>query len=46
MIQATLPRRARRARLDLNELARQALQPWADAFETWRAGVADHASGT
>jgi hypothetical protein len=27
--------------LDLTSLARQALQPWSDAYETWRSGVAD-----
>jgi len=40
MIQATLPRRAA-PQLDLNRLARDALQPWASAYESWRSGVAD-----
>ncbi len=40
MIQATLPRQAAPA-IDLNQLAKQALQPWADAYESWRSGVAD-----
>jgi hypothetical protein len=39
MIQATLPRRSA-PQIDLNQLAQQAMQPWADAFETWRSGVA------
>ena len=45
MIQATLPRRAAPRldlnQIDLNRMAREAMQPWADAFETWRTGVAD-----
>jgi hypothetical protein len=40
MIQATLPRRAA-PQLDLNQLAQQVMQPWTDAFENWRSGVAD-----
>jgi hypothetical protein len=38
MIQTTLPRAAPQP-LDLNALAQQALQPWADAFDTWRTGM-------
>lgn len=38
MIQATLPRRTAPP-IDLNQLAQQALQPWADAFDTWRTGM-------
>jgi len=47
MNQATLQRRATASPLfdisqfDFNEMARQAIQPWSDAFETWRAGVSD-----
>lgn len=47
MNQATLQRRAAAAPLidlsqfDFNEMARQAVQPWSDAFETWRTGVSD-----
>lgn len=45
MIQATLPRRGAApvdlGDIDLNRLARQALQPWADAYETWRSGLED-----
>ena len=47
MNQATLQRRPAAAspidlsQFDFNEIARQALQPWADALETWRAGVTD-----
>lgn len=47
MNQATFQRRPAAAspidlsQFDFNEIARQALQPWADAFETWRAGVTD-----
>lgn len=47
MNQATFQRRPGAAspidlsQFDFNEIARQALQPWADAFETWRAGVTD-----
>jgi hypothetical protein len=40
MIQATLPRRAA-PQLDLNQLAQQVMQPWTDAFENWRSGVAE-----
>ena len=40
MIQATLPRRAS-SQLDLNQLARDVMQPWANAYESWRTGVAD-----
>jgi len=40
MIQATLPRQAA-PQLDLNQLAQQVMQPWANAYETWRSGVAD-----
>ncbi|HEX7887265.1 MAG TPA: hypothetical protein VF474_14910 [Phenylobacterium sp.] len=40
MMQATLPRQAT-PELDLNKLAKQAFQPWADAYETWRSGVED-----
>jgi hypothetical protein len=40
MIQATLPRRAS-SPLDLNQLARDVMQPWANAYESWRTGVAD-----
>lgn len=43
MIQATLPRRAaqdpRLGGIDLNQLARQALEPWAQAYDAWRTGV-------
>jgi hypothetical protein len=38
MIQTTLPR-ATPQPLDLNALAQQALQPWADAFDSWRTGM-------
>lgn len=38
MIQTTLPRAAPQP-LDLNALAQQALQPWADAFDSWRTGM-------
>ncbi|WGM40655.1 hypothetical protein [Caulobacter sp. NIBR1757] len=38
MNQTTSYRRPARE-LDLDSLARQALQPWADAYETWRNGV-------
>jgi hypothetical protein len=38
MIQTNLPR-ATAQPLDLNALAQQALQPWADAFDTWRTGM-------
>lgn len=47
MNQAILQRRAAATPLidlsqfDFNEMARQAVQPWSDAFEAWRAGVAD-----
>jgi hypothetical protein len=45
MIQATLPRRSTPpldlGGVDLNRLARQALQPWADAYDTWRSGLDD-----
>jgi len=41
MIQATLPRRAAAPQLDLNQMARDVLQPWASAYESWRTGVAD-----
>lgn len=47
MNQATLQRRPAAAPLidlsqfDFNEMARQAIQPWSDALETWRAGVTD-----
>lgn len=45
MIHATLPRRSAAplelGDVDLNRLARQALQPWADAYETWRSGLED-----
>lgn len=44
MIQATLPRRAA-APLDLNALAGQVLQPWADAYEAWRSGMDSWRSG-
>jgi hypothetical protein len=44
MIQATLPRRAPQ-QLDLNQLAQQALQPWADAFDSWRTGMDNWNSG-
>lgn len=44
MIQATLPRRAA-GELDLNQLARQALQPWADAYDSWRTGMDTWNSG-
>lgn len=40
MIQATIPRQSAQP-LDLNALARQALQPWTDAYDNWRTGVAD-----
>lgn len=40
MIQATLPRRAA-PQVDLNQLAQQVMQPWASAYDNWRAGVAD-----
>ena len=40
MIQATLPRQAA-PQLDLNQLAKQVMQPWADAYDNWRSGVAD-----
>jgi hypothetical protein len=40
MIQATLPRRAA-PQVDLNQLAQQVMQPWAQAYDTWRSGVAD-----
>ncbi len=40
MIQATLPRRAA-PQIDLNQLAQQVMQPWASAYDNWRAGVAD-----
>jgi hypothetical protein len=45
MNQAILQRRSAAAPLidlspfDFNEMARQALQPWSDAYETWRAGI-------
>jgi hypothetical protein len=43
MIQASLPRRTAPAfdlsGIDLNQMARQALQPWADAYDTWRSGL-------
>lgn len=43
MIQATLPRRAAQdpglGGIDLNQLARQALEPWAQAYDAWRTGV-------
>jgi hypothetical protein len=47
MNQATLQRRSAASPLfdisqfDFNEMARQAIQPWSDAFEAWRAGVTD-----
>jgi hypothetical protein len=40
MIQATLPRRVA-PQVDLNQLAQQVMQPWAQAYDTWRSGVAD-----
>jgi hypothetical protein len=40
MIQATLPRQVA-PQLDLNQLAKQVMQPWADAYDNWRSGVAD-----
>jgi hypothetical protein len=40
MIQATLPRQAA-PQLDLNQLAQQVMQPWANAYDNWRSGVAD-----
>lgn len=40
MIQATLPRRAA-PQIDLNQLAQQVMQPWASAYDNWRAGVAE-----
>lgn len=43
MIQATLPRRATQdfglGGVDLNQVARQALQPWAEAYDAWRTGM-------
>ena len=43
MIQATLPRRGAQPfdlnQVDLNQMARDAIQPWADAFDSWRSGV-------
>jgi len=41
MIQATLSRRVAAPQLDLNQMARDVLQPWANAYESWRSGVAD-----
>jgi hypothetical protein len=44
MIQATMHRAAAPApasNLDLAALAKQAFQPWSDAYETWRSGVSD-----
>jgi hypothetical protein len=45
MIQATLPRRGAQpfdlSQVDLNQLARDAMQPWANAFDSWRTGVND-----
>jgi hypothetical protein len=42
MIHATLPGRAANPpQIDLNKLARDALQPWATAYESWRSGVAE-----
>jgi hypothetical protein len=29
------------SRFDFNEIARRSLQPWSDAFETWRSGLED-----
>jgi hypothetical protein len=49
MIQATLPRRTAPQfdlnKIDLNKLAQQALQPWADAYDSWRTGVDNWNSG-
>jgi hypothetical protein len=43
MTQASLQRRAAPAfdlsGVDLNQMARQALQPWADAYDSWRSSV-------
>ena len=39
MIQAPLPRQAA-PQLDLNQLAKQVMQPWTDAYDNWRSGVA------
>lgn len=49
MSQATFQQRAAKPvfdirQFDFNELARQAFQPWSDAFETWRASVSDLAN--
>jgi hypothetical protein len=42
VIQATLQRRPTPPpTLDLADMAKQALQPWADAYETWRSGAVD-----
>ena len=42
MMQTTIvQRRPAPPELDLTGLARQAFQPWADAYETWRSGVSD-----
>jgi hypothetical protein len=49
MIQATLPRRAAAPidlnNVDLNKLAQQALQPWADAYDSWTKGMDSWRSG-
>jgi hypothetical protein len=41
MMQSTIMRRRPAPELDLTGLAKQAFQPWADAYETWRSGVSD-----
>jgi len=45
MIQATLPRRGAQpfdlSQVDLNRMARDAIEPWANAFDSWRSGVND-----
>jgi len=48
MSQITLQKRGAQSSLDLSDLAKQALQPWADAYqpwadayETWRSGTSD-----
>jgi hypothetical protein len=41
MMQSTIMHRRPAPELDLTGLAKQAFQPWADAYETWRSGVSD-----